>query len=166
MDVFKTLEAPLFQTHPTPMWICERETGLMMTANQAALTFYGYDERAFLTLNAYIMAPDAKIHTRAGGSHTRHLCSDGRWVTLRQECYEIIAYERPCLWMIAHPLAVSANIPESWMELITHGCHAFLIVLNERGHVVQCWGDPMGMSAQALEGRHYTESLPHTLSRP
>lgn len=163
MDVFETLEAPLFQTHPSPMWICERETGLMLTANQAALTFYGYDEAEFLALNAFVMAPDCKIQEPAGPRQTRHLLSDGRWVAIKQECYELTAYQRPCICVIVHPLTTAK--PDHELEFILKGCNASFIVLNERGQIERCSSEPMGLRTKDLIGRHYGEPLPHTLTR-
>ncbi|WP_031499248.1 response regulator [Bryobacter aggregatus] len=76
----------MFEHHPQPMWVSQRETQRLLAVNQAALRFYGYSEAEFLTLSIpAIWPPEAVPLAAVNGAPDQakkeiwtHLTKDGR----------------------------------------------------------------------------------------
>ncbi len=52
---------PLFNGHPTPMWVCDQETLKFLDVNQAAIVSYGYSRAEFLGMTILDIQPAADI---------------------------------------------------------------------------------------------------------
>ena len=52
---------PLFNGHPTPMWIYDQETLRFLDVNQAAILCYGYSRTEFLGMTILDIHPTADI---------------------------------------------------------------------------------------------------------
>ena len=76
----------LFERHPTPMWVFDRETLAFLTVNAAAVEHYGYTREEFLGMTLRDIRPQEELpalEARLGvpsGSHGvfRHRTKDGR----------------------------------------------------------------------------------------
>src|SRR3954471_16487140 len=49
--------ALLFEQHPQPMFVCDRETSRFLTVNEAAIRLYGFSREEFLRLTLLDIRP-------------------------------------------------------------------------------------------------------------
>ncbi|MCO6435195.1 PAS domain S-box protein [Nitrosomonas nitrosa] len=47
----------LFENHPDPMWVCDKDTDRFLNVNHAAITKYGYSRDEFLSLGIDALRP-------------------------------------------------------------------------------------------------------------
>jgi len=78
----------LFEAHPTPMWLCDTESGAFLDVNEAAVRHYGYSREDFLGMSVYQLHPADEIprlrasfrsmdHLNRRVGRTRHLKKNG-----------------------------------------------------------------------------------------
>jgi diguanylate cyclase (GGDEF)-like protein/PAS domain S-box-containing protein len=67
----------LFENHPLPMWVWDRETFRFLAVNDAAIAHYGYSREQFMTMTVFDMRPTED------------------WEVLRQVASEPIGSRRP-----------------------------------------------------------------------
>jgi diguanylate cyclase (GGDEF)-like protein/PAS domain S-box-containing protein len=78
----------LFENHPLPMWVWDRETFRFLAVNDAAIAHYGYSREQFMTMTVFDMRPkedwevirhvaSEPIGSRRPNRMRRHLKADG-----------------------------------------------------------------------------------------
>jgi PAS domain S-box-containing protein len=72
----------LFDAHPHPMWVRDRETGRFLAVNDAAVRRYGYSRDEFTAMTVHAIDPDAPPAGRAypltgTGQPVRHRLASG-----------------------------------------------------------------------------------------
>ena len=78
----------LFEAHPTPMWVCNTDSGAFLDVNEAAVRHYGYSREEFLGMSVYQLHPADEVprlhatfrsmdHLNRRAGRTRHLKKNG-----------------------------------------------------------------------------------------
>src|SRR5438067_10532187 len=84
----------LFEDHPQPMWVVERETGRFLEVNSAASRLYGYSPEQFRDLRlSDLEAPfdtaEGALTAAPGVTVWRHRAHGGRYIDIEAAVHNI-----------------------------------------------------------------------------
>ncbi|HYM69146.1 MAG TPA: PAS domain S-box protein [bacterium] len=110
----------LFDNGPLPMWVYDPDTLRFLAVNQAAVDQYGYAREEFLAMRVSdIRTPDAvpqllaDIAARRPGlrrtAERRHMCKDGRVITVGVTSQVVEFAGRTAVLVVAHDITEEVN---------------------------------------------------------
>lgn len=103
----------LFESHPIPMWVFDRQTLRFLAVNDAAVTHYGYTRAEFLTMTIKDIRPAEDVprlmqsvtQLQGGMDHAgvwRHLRRDGSLIDVEITTHALDFGDRPAELVLAH----------------------------------------------------------------
>lgn len=97
----------LFEIHPEPLWVYDRETLQFLTVNQAAIDHYGYSRDTFLAMTTAALDPPGQATATipdAPANTVSHRCADGRCILVQITTYPLEFQGRPAAAVIARDI--------------------------------------------------------------
>jgi diguanylate cyclase (GGDEF)-like protein/PAS domain S-box-containing protein len=103
----------LYESHPQPVWIYDKEAQQIASVNAAALEAYGYSEEAFLKLQPLDLISgwdeefddtERMLPPTPDGRRERHQCSDGRHVWMHIVERQIVFQQREARLVLARDI--------------------------------------------------------------
>ena len=109
----------LFQKHPVPMWIYDRETLACLDANDAAVKAYGYTRAAFLTMRLADICPPGEAPGPAleYSGEKRHRLKDGKVIAVEITSQTLEFKGRPAVLVMAQDISARKQAED---ELARH----------------------------------------------
>ncbi len=128
----------LYENHPLPMWIYDRESLRFLSVNTAACAGYGYTKEQFLEKSVTEIVfevasakPNQALSGPTGGhlQHGRHLLSDGRVISVELTEHEILFGNRAAGFVLAVDITEREELNR---ELVYRAQHDALTGLPNR----------------------------------
>lgn len=170
----------LFRDHPTPMWVVDVSTQLILDVNEVALEKYGYSRREFLSLNmSALYSPSEANALRLGDPITppfervgpvRHLTSTGAVMHVEVESRAVMFENRAARLVQARDVSAEVTWRRAHQEteqrfrLLVDTVEEYAIVLLDPTGRLVSWNQGArrlyGFSEEQVIGSHVSRFFP------
>ena len=121
----------LFDQHPSPMWVLDRERAVFLDVNQAAVAHYGWTRAQFLALHADAIRPPEEVPAfhrhlaeavdgRVYTGRSRHCTADGTVIHVHITSTAVQFSGRPCRLVMARDITALERTEEELRQSQAH----------------------------------------------